>query len=127
MKTLRDLKDLGVHLAIDDFGTGYSSLAYLKRLPLDVLKVDQSFVRSIVTDPANATITSTIVKLAHGLGLATVAEGVETPEQLLLLASYGCTRMQGFLIGRPAPPETFLDGLNNPSFRGVEGQTDAPT
>lgn len=127
MKTLRDLKDLGVHLAIDDFGTGYSSLAYLKRLPLDVLKVDQSFVRSIVTDPANATITSTIVKLAHGLGLATVAEGVETPEQLLLLASYGCTRMQGFLVGRPAPPETFLDGLNNPTFRGVEGQTDAPT
>ena len=107
VNTLQHLKDLGVRLAIDDFGTGYSALAYLKRLPIDVLKIDQSFVRALTTDPADATITEAIVQLATGLNLTTIAEGVETLEQLLLLGSYGCSRMQGFLFGKPVPAETF--------------------
>jgi EAL domain-containing protein (putative c-di-GMP-specific phosphodiesterase class I) len=122
---LARLKELGVRIAVDDFGTGYSALAYLKQLPLDVLKIDQSFVQSVTTDPADATITETIVKLAAGLNLTTIAEGVETFEQLLLLGSYGCKRMQGFLFGKPVPPETFLCWLENPPFRWVQG-SDAP-
>jgi diguanylate cyclase (GGDEF)-like protein len=124
--TLRALKDLGVRLAIDDFGTGYSALAYLKRLPIDVLKIDQSFVRSLSTDPADATITQTIVELASGLNLTTIAEGVETFEQLLLLGSYGCKRMQGFLFGHPVPAETFTQWLVNPPFRWLQGDLTAP-
>ena len=127
--TLRALKDLGVRLAIDDFGTGYSALAYLKRLPIDVLKIDQSFVRTLTTDPADATITETIVQLAAGLNLTTIAEGVETAEQLLLLGSYGCKRMQGFLFGKPVPPETFRTWLDDPPFQWTpteeEGEDDA--
>src|SRR4029453_18861188 len=83
------LRGLGVRMAIDDFGTGYSALAYLKQLPVDVLKIDQSFVRAVATDPADATITSTIVQMARALNLTTIAEGVETIEQMQLLASYG--------------------------------------
>ena len=120
-ETLGRLKDLGVRLAIDDFGTGYSALAYLKRLPIDVLKIDQSFVSALTTDPADATITEMIVKLAAGLNLTTIAEGVETFEQLLLLGSYGCKRMQGFLFGKPVPPETFALWLEKPPFRWLQG------
>jgi diguanylate cyclase (GGDEF)-like protein len=122
VNTLRRLKDLGVRLAIDDFGTGYSSLAYLKRLPIDVLKIDQSFIRALTTDPADATITQTIVQLAAGLNLTTIAEGVETLEQLLLLGSYGCSRMQGFLFGKPVPAATFETWLDNPPFRWIQGE-----
>jgi diguanylate cyclase (GGDEF)-like protein len=124
VETLAQLKDLGVRIAVDDFGTGYSALAYLKQLPLDVLKIDQSFVQSVTTDPADATITETIVKLAAGLNLTTIAEGVETFEQLLLLGSYGCKRMQGFLFGKPVPAAVFARWLENPPFRWVQG--DAP-
>jgi diguanylate cyclase (GGDEF)-like protein len=129
VNTLRRLKDLGVRLAIDDFGTGYSSLAYLKRLPIDVLKIDQSFIRSLTTDPADATITQTIVQLAAGLNLTTIAEGVETLEQLLLLGSYGCSRMQGFLFGKPAPIHIFEGWLENPPFRWIQGneRTETPS
>ncbi|HXK25505.1 MAG TPA: EAL domain-containing protein [Myxococcota bacterium] len=129
VNTLRRLKDLGVRLAIDDFGTGYSSLAYLKRLPIDVLKIDQSFIRALTTDPADATITQTIVQLAAGLNLTTIAEGVETLEQLLLLGSYGCSRMQGFLFGKPAPAHVFEGWLENPPFRWIQGseRSDTPS
>ncbi|MEB2343947.1 MAG: EAL domain-containing protein [Deltaproteobacteria bacterium] len=99
------LKGLGVRMAIDDFGTGYSALAYLKQLPVDTLKIDQSFVRALATDPADATITSTIVQMAHALNLATVGEGVENIEQMQLLASYGCSRMQGYLFSEGVEPE----------------------
>jgi EAL domain-containing protein (putative c-di-GMP-specific phosphodiesterase class I) len=119
--TLYALKRLGVRLSVDDFGTGYSALSYLKRLPVDVLKIDQSFVRELTTHPVNATITETIVRLARGLDLATIAEGVETPEQLLLLGSYGCHRMQGYLFGRPSPPEQFAAWLADPPFRWNHG------
>jgi diguanylate cyclase (GGDEF)-like protein len=114
--TLHELREMGVRLAIDDFGTGYSSLAYLKRLPIDVLKIDQSFVRNLVEDSDDATITMTIVNMAKGLGLSTTAEGVETFQQLLLLGSYGCHRMQGYLFGRPVEPEAFLSWLKDPPF-----------
>jgi len=119
--TLYALKRLGVRLSIDDFGTGYSALSYLKRLPVDVLKIDRSFVRELTTHPVNATITETIVRLARGLDLATIAEGVETPEQLLLLGSYGCHRMQGYLFGRPSSPEQFAAWLADPPFRWNHG------
>ncbi|MGH0031474.1 MAG: putative bifunctional diguanylate cyclase/phosphodiesterase [Myxococcota bacterium] len=122
VNTLRKLKDLGVRLAIDDFGTGYSAMAYLKRLPIDVLKIDQSFVRALTTDPADATITETIVQLASGLNLTSIAEGVETLEQLLLLGSYGCNRMQGYLFGKPVPPKVFEQWLDNPPFRWIQGE-----
>jgi len=101
------LKGLGVRMAIDDFGTGYSALAYLKQLPVDTLKIDQSFVRALATDPADATITSTIVQMAHALNLSTIGEGVETIEQMQLLASYGCSRMQGYLFSEAIAAEDF--------------------
>jgi diguanylate cyclase (GGDEF)-like protein len=121
VNTLHALKQVGVSLSIDDFGTGYSALAYLKNLPIDALKIDQSFVRALTTDPADATLTQTIVRMAQGLNLVTVAEGVETPEQLLLLGSYGCHRMQGFLFGRPMPAQDLLRSISEPTFQWMRG------
>lgn len=118
-ETFSALKRLGVRLSIDDFGTGYSALSYLKHLPVDVLKIDRSFVCDVTTHPVNATITETIVQLARGLGLTTVAEGIETPEQLLALGAYGCHRLQGFLFGRPVAPEIFEKWLQAPPFRWI--------
>jgi diguanylate cyclase (GGDEF)-like protein len=120
--TFSVLKRLGVRLSIDDFGTGYSALSYLKRLPVDVLKIDRSFVCDVTSHPVNATITEAIVRLARGLGLTTVAEGVETPEQLLALGAYGCHRLQGFLFGRPVAPEVFEEWLKAPPFRWTRGR-----
>lgn len=102
------LKACGVRFSLDDFGTGYSSLAYLKRLPLDQLKIDQSFVQDMVHEPRDAAIVRTIVSLAESLKLNVVAEGVETAEQRDCLARHGCLAYQGYLFGRPAPIEDLV-------------------
>jgi EAL domain-containing protein (putative c-di-GMP-specific phosphodiesterase class I) len=94
-----------VHLSIDDFGTGYSSLAYLKRFPIDALKVDQSFVRDITSDQDDAAIASAIIAMGHSLRLTIIAEGVETLEQLAFLRERECHKVQGFLFARPMPAE----------------------
>ena len=99
--TLRELCQLGVRLSIDDFGTGYSSLGYLQRYPFDTLKIDRSFVVGGTTDANTARLVETIVTMAHGLNLETVAEGVETAEQMAFVQGCGCDLIQGFLLGRP--------------------------
>jgi diguanylate cyclase (GGDEF)-like protein/PAS domain S-box-containing protein len=101
--TLRTLHELGVRVVLDDFGTGYSSLAYLSQLPLDVIKVDRSFVAGIHEAPANLAIIRAVVGLAQGLGIAVTAEGIEREDQLEALRELGCDRGQGFLFARPAP------------------------
>jgi len=110
-ETLRRLKDLGVRLAIDDFGTGYSSLAYLRRFPVDVLKVDRSFVSGLGVDPEDAAITNAVITLSHTLGLVAIAEGVESPLQRDELIRLGCDQAQGFLLGRPMNPADLADFL----------------
>ncbi|MDX1606938.1 MAG: EAL domain-containing protein, partial [Candidatus Competibacterales bacterium] len=104
---LQALKELGVRLAIDDFGTGYSSLAYLKRFPIDKLKVDRSFVRDITEDSNSREIAATIIAMGRNLRLQVLAEGVETEQQLDFLRREGCDTYQGFLFGRPVPADEF--------------------
>lgn len=108
---LQALRGLGLRLAIDDFGTGYSSFAQLKRLKVDTLKVDRSFVQELPADRDNAAIVQAVVAMAHGLGLELVAEGVENEAQLAFLRALGCRRVQGFLFHRPLPAEDFTELL----------------
>ncbi len=105
MDNIHALRALGINFAIDDFGTGYSSFTYLKQIPADVLKIDLSFVRGLITDERDRHIVASIVRLAHDLGFGVVAEGVEVEEQAEILRSLGCRRAQGYLWGRPAPAE----------------------
>ena len=107
LAVVESLKTSGVRIAVDDFGTGYSSLAYLKRLPVDELKIDRTFVRDLMRDPADAAIVQATVGLAHRLGLEIVAEGVEDAETLGLLAAYGTTSAQGYHLARPMDPPAF--------------------
>lgn len=128
---LQSLRDLGIRIALDDFGTGYSSLAYLRRFPIDVLKVDKSFVSHGVHDVADDGVTKAIVSIGQSLGMRTVAEGVETIEQLERLRQLGCSLGQGYLFSRPIPREAFIallhtwdpsvyaDVMGRPTISGV--------
>jgi EAL domain-containing protein (putative c-di-GMP-specific phosphodiesterase class I) len=109
LATLDRLSALGFKLSIDDFGTGYSSLAYLKRLPVDELKIDQSFVKSMETDPDDAKIVRSTIDLAHNLGLTVVAEGVENARIWDMLRELNCDQAQGFHMGKPMPADTFAN------------------
>ncbi|MDH4080644.1 MAG: EAL domain-containing protein [Nitrospira sp.] len=108
---LQELRALGVRLSIDDFGTGYSSLSHLQRFPLNMLKIDQSFVRNVTRNEANASITRAIISLAHSMNLSVLAEGVETEEQLELLRQQECDQVQGHLFGRAMPGEEIVELL----------------
>ena len=117
IKVLQALRDTGVRIAIDDFGTGYSSLAYLKRFPIDCVKIDRSFIRDLPDDRDDASITRSIIAMAHNMNLEVVAEGVETVPQLEFLHAYGCDEIQGFLFSKPLGAEAFeqfLDGQATP-------------
>ena len=105
--TMRRLRDLGLRLAVDDFGTGYSSLAQLKRFPIDVLKIDQGFVRDIPQSSDDMAISAAIIAMGHSMDLRVLAEGVETAEQLAFLRERGCDSYQGYFCSRPVPAEAF--------------------
>ncbi|MCH1623963.1 sensor domain-containing protein [Ferdinandcohnia quinoae] len=107
--TLTKLKEIGVQIAVDDFGTGYSSLSYLKRFPIDTLKIDQSFVKDVLTDNKDAAITTTIIHLAESLGLAVIAEGVEEQEQVEFFKSMNCHKAQGYFFSKPLPEKEIIE------------------
>lgn len=120
IKKLCAIKDTGVRLSIDDFGTGYSSLSYLKRFPIDVIKIDRSFVMEITSNPDGAAIVQTILAMAHTLKLRVVAEGVEKLEELMFLREHGCEEMQGYYFSKPVPLSEFEELLRS----GKKLQTD---
>jgi diguanylate cyclase (GGDEF)-like protein len=130
IETLRRLRNFGIKISIDDFGSGYSSLSYLKKLPIDRLKIDRAFVTDVAFEASDAAIVKTIITLAHNLGLKTIAEGVETEEQSIVLANLGCDEMQGFLFSKPLSVEALeivLSGRQSETltqFHGLAPQND---
>ncbi len=111
---LNELKAMRIDIAIDDFGTGYSSLSYLKSFPVDVLKIDRSFISGVAQNPQDAAIASAVINMAHSLGKTVVAEGVETPQQLRFLREQGCECAQGFVLSRPMPADELVRMLSEP-------------
>jgi len=124
-EVLGELKSTGVSISVDDFGTGHSSLSYLKRLPVDAVKIDQSFVRNITTDPDDAAIAGAIVAMAHSLKLRVTAEGVETVEQLEFLRSLHCDDIQGYFVSRPVPGEELTQILAATRGAGLDAASRA--
>jgi diguanylate cyclase (GGDEF)-like protein len=118
-KKIKQMKELGIHLSIDDFGTGYSSLISLKRFPVDTLKIDQSFIRELTTDPKDAAITRAIIALGHSLHLKVIAEGVENEKQLAFLRKQDCHALQGYLFSRPLTAHEFEQLLKDHMNRNV--------
>jgi EAL domain-containing protein (putative c-di-GMP-specific phosphodiesterase class I) len=120
LATLHELSAMGVIVSLDDFGTGYSSLSYLKRFPIQQLKIDQSFVRDVISDASDATMVRTIILMAHSLKLDVIAEGVETQEQAAFLKQCGCERAQGYHFSPPVTAQDFEKlfrlGLGNPRY-----------
>jgi EAL domain-containing protein (putative c-di-GMP-specific phosphodiesterase class I) len=125
IKTLQNLRNLGVGISIDDFGTGYSSLAYLRRFPVDKLKIDIAFIRGITTSPDDAAIVLAIIRMAHTLKLEVIAEGVETTAQLEYLRTHHCDQIQGYYLSRPLPVpelEKMLHEMESIRIRQVVAQ-----
>ena len=116
LKTLTELRSMGVSIAIDDFGTGYSSLALLRRLPLNTLKIDKSFVQGLTTDENDAAIVRATIELGHNLGLKIVAEGVEDQATWDALAALGCDIVQGYLLSRPIPPADLTQWMSESTW-----------
>jgi EAL domain-containing protein (putative c-di-GMP-specific phosphodiesterase class I) len=108
LQTLYRLRELGVRVSMDDFGTGYSSLSYLRSFPFDKIKIDRSFVQDLATKPDGEAIIRAVAGLGRSLGMTTVAEGVETPDQMERIRAEGCTDVQGYLVSRPVPIEQLL-------------------
>jgi EAL domain-containing protein (putative c-di-GMP-specific phosphodiesterase class I) len=130
IRTLGELKTLGIRISMDDFGTGYSSLSYLKRFPIDVLKLDQSFIRDITSDPGGGAIATAVITMAHSLSLKVVAEGVETKGQLTFLRERACDRIQGFYFSPPLNPadfELFIDNRSQSIWHELRELADVRT
>jgi EAL domain-containing protein (putative c-di-GMP-specific phosphodiesterase class I) len=108
LRILTELNEIGVSIAIDDFGTGHSSLAYLKKFPINTLKIDRSFVVDIIDDDEDRIIVQTIISMAHSLGFNTVAEGVETMQHIELLQDMDCDELQGYYFSKPIPKDEFI-------------------
>jgi EAL domain-containing protein (putative c-di-GMP-specific phosphodiesterase class I) len=108
---LQEMKDFGIQVSLDDFGTGYSSLNYLKRFPIDAIKIDRSFVKDIEKNRDSASIVNAIIAIGHSLNLKVIAEGVETGQQLTFLRENGCDQAQGYLISAPLPKDALMQFL----------------
>ncbi|MCU1350611.1 MAG: diguanylate cyclase/phosphodiesterase with sensor(s), partial [Acidobacteria bacterium] len=117
LQVMNRLKEMGIHISIDDFGTGYSSLNYLKRFPIDTVKIDQDFVRDLSRDASDAAIITAVISMARALKLRVIAEGVETQEQLAFLQREQCAEMQGFLYSHPLPAGEFEEHLGSVMVR----------
>jgi diguanylate cyclase len=113
LSALKRISELGIKISMDDFGTGYSSLSYLSRLPINELKIDQAFVRTMLSSPREAALVRTVIELGNNFDLDLVAEGVETEEVALRLAEMGCDVIQGYWISKPKPAAQLLDWFNH--------------
>ena len=122
LPVLKQIREMGVKFSIDDFGTGYSSLIYLKKLPVDTLKIDRSFIMDIPGDADDENLVRAIIRMSHSLHLRVVAEGVETEKQQQFLREQGCDELQGFLLGRPGSVEQLKAHADSPGLAGDSKQ-----